>query len=206
VLNNRNRPPFAQSKRVKVHRARRLSDKLSSLPDDELRLLRKFIKDPIKPGIQQILAKPVLAEYTIQELRVALSILSGIGEVPSPDPGLIAGKVEIRERRHQPKTDSVPSVSLIDDQNSQTPYQIKPHIVQTLSMIPDEDILHLAEHIRNPTDPRSRFLMIRYHLYRFSREDLAINIASLLRLRKRPRAATRKHRTPRVSLSSPRFH
>ena len=205
-MNNRNRPPYAQSKRVKVHRARRLSDKLSSLPNDELRLLRKFINDPNQPGIQQILAKPVLAEYTIQELRVALSITSGIGEVPFPDPGIMPGTVQVRDRVLPAKTPTLPTVSIIEDQNSQSPFQIKPHIAQLLSAIPDEDFLHLAGHITNPTDPRSRFLMIRYHLYRFSREDLAINIASLLRLRRRHRFESRKRRTPRVSLSSPRFH
>ena len=205
-MHNRNRPPYAQSKRVKVYRAQRLSDKLSSLPNDELRLLRRFIKDPKEPGIQQILAKPVLAEYSIQELRVALSILSGIGEVPLPDTSVPAGKVHIRGTSFHPKMGSIPTVSLIEDQNSQTPHQLNPQIAQRLSVIPDEDFLYLADHITNPTDPRSRFLMIRYHLYRFSHEDLAINIASLLRLRRRHRTTARKQPTSRMSLSSPRFH
>jgi hypothetical protein len=205
-MHNRNRPPFAQSKRVKVHRARRLSDTLSSLPNDDLRLLRKFIKDPNEPGIQQILAKPLLAEYSIQELRVALSILSGLGEVPLPDASIPAGTVHVRDTSYHPKIDSIPTVNVIENQNSQTPHQLNPHIVQTLSAIPDEDFLYLAAHITNPTDPRSRFLLIRYHLYRYSHEDLAINIASLLRLRRRHREASQKPQRSRISLSSPRFH
>jgi hypothetical protein len=205
-VHNRNRPPYAQSKRVKVNRARELSDKLSSLPNEELRLLRRFIKDPKEPGIQQILAKPVLTEFSIQELRVALSILSGLGEVPLPDASVPAGTVHIRGTSLHPKIGSVPTVSLIENQNSQSPHQLNPQIAQRLSTIPDEDFLYLADHITNPTDPRSRFLMIRYHLYRYSHEELATNIASLLRLRRRHRAAARKERTSRLSLSSPRFH
>ncbi|MFX0168657.1 MAG: hypothetical protein ACFE89_04775 [Candidatus Hodarchaeota archaeon] len=204
-MNNRNRPPYVQSKRVKVHRARQLSDKLSSLPNDELRLLRKFINNPQAPGIQQILAKPVLAEYTIQELSVALAILSGMGEISLPAMSPPTGTVHIRDISYPPKAPSLPTVSLIDDQNSHIPHQINPQIAHTLSTLADEDFLHLAQYINNPRDPRSRFLLIRYHLYRFSREDLATTIATLLRLRRRKRFESSKSQPSRLSLTSPKF-
>ena len=203
---NRNRPPYVLSKRVKVHRAKELSDQLADLRSDDLRLLRRFIQDPKEPGIQQILAKPVLAEYTIQELQVALAMLSGVGELPPVQQLPPAGTVQLGAPIRPTKRTITPELSFISDHNWQMPSRLSPVIAQRLEKVPEDEFLWLAQHIKYPTDARSRFIMIRYHLYRFPREDLASTLATLIRLKRRGRRTTKKERTRRMSLSSPKFH
>ncbi|MFX1318893.1 MAG: hypothetical protein ACFE9D_07695 [Promethearchaeota archaeon] len=202
---DRNRPPYALAKRVKVHRARTLSDQLSSLSTDELRLLRKYTKDPKEPGIQQILAKPVLAEYTIQELRVALAMLSGAASAPAPDLLSTPGTVQMGHPFHD-HIRSRTNLSLIANQNIPLPSRYSPEIANKLQAMSDEELLHLAQHVGNPSDPRSRFLIIRYHLYKYRPEDIASTMATLLRLRRKERRPERKRRPDFQSVSTPRFH
>ncbi len=206
MVYNRNRPPFVISKRVKVHRAKQLSDRLSTLPNDELRLLRKYIKDPHLPGIQQILAKPVLAEYTLQELSVALAMLSVICDVPPPDPLSRPGTVQHAKPIRTAHSTYAPDLSLIGDQNQQIPSRFSQEIAHKLQTMPDDALMHLAQNIGKPTDPRSRFILIRYHLYEYPLEDLASTMATLLRLRRRERRPTRTRRPKVQSFSSPKFH
>ncbi|MHA2405707.1 MAG: hypothetical protein ACXACH_03025 [Candidatus Hermodarchaeia archaeon] len=202
---DRNRPPYVTSKRVKVHRARILSDKLSTLKQDELRLLRKFSRDPREPGIQQILAKPIIAEYTIQELRVAFAMLSGTAGGPAPDPLSTAGTVQMGHTSQDPFFERT-SLSLISNQNTPLPSRYTPEIATKLQTMDDEELLHLTRNIGNPSDPRSRFLLIRYHLYQYRVEDIASTLATLLRLRRQQRRPERKRRLDFKSVSSPRFH
>lgn len=201
---NRNRPPYVTSKRVKVSRARILSDKLSSLGTEELRLLRRFSKDPKEPGIQQILAKPIMARYTIQELRVAFAMLSGTASAPSPDPLSVPGTVQLGHRilEHSSQT----TLSMINNQNAPLPSRYSPEIAKVLQSMSDEELLHLAHSVGNPSDPRSRFLIIRYHLYKFPPEDIASTMATLLRLRRQESRPRQKRRPELRSVSSPRFH
>jgi hypothetical protein len=201
---NRNRPPYVTSKRVKVSRARILSDKLSALGTDELRLLRKFSKDPKEPGIQQILAKPILARYTIQELRVAFAILSGAGSAPSPEPLSVPGTVHLGHQTHEHSSSTL--LSMISNQNAPLPSRYSPEIAKTLQSMSDDELLHLAQHVGNPNDPRSRFLIIRYHLYKYRPEDIASTMATLLRLRRQERRPKQKRQPELRSVSSPRFH
>ena len=193
------------SKRVKVHRAKILSDKLSSLKQDELRLLRKFSRDPKEPGIQQILAKPIMAKYTIQELRVAFAMLSGTAGGPTPDPISAPGTVQMGHASHDAFLEKT-SLSLISNQNIPLPSRYTPEIATKLQAMEDDELLHLTRNIGNPTDPRSRFLLIRYHLYQHRLEDVASTLATLLRLRRQQRRPTRKRRPDLKSVSSPRFH
>ncbi|MFX1565290.1 MAG: hypothetical protein ACFFCH_04805 [Promethearchaeota archaeon] len=201
---NRNRPPYVTSKRVKVSRARILSDKLSVLGIDELRLLRKFSKYPKEPGIQQILAKPIMAHYTIQELRVAFAMLSGTGGVPSPEPLSAPGTVQLGPHAHEHS--SLASLSMIGNQNTPLPSRYSPEIAKTLQSMSEDELLHLARNVGNPSDPRSRFLIIRYHLYKFRPEDIASTMATLLRLRRQESRPRQKRRPELRSVSSPRFH
>lgn len=203
---DRNRPPYVLSKRVKVHRAKQLSDQLAPLPDDELRLLRRFIKDPREPGIQQILAKPLLAEYTIQELSVALAMLSGVGELSLPSPLPQGGTVQIATPGSVSRSTIPETLSLIEDQNSLVPSRLNPDIAHKLQAMPEDAFLWLARNIGNPSDPRSRFIIIRYHLYRYRHEDLASTLATLIRLNRRGRRTPSKQSTSPVSFSTPRFH
>ena len=202
---DRNRPPYVVSKRVKVHRARILSDKLSTLKQDELRLLRKFSRDPKEPGIQQILAKPIMAEYTIQELRVAFAMLSGAAGAPAPDPLSAPGTVQMGHTSHDPFLEKI-GLSLISNQNTPLPSRYSPEIAIKLQSMDDDELLHLTRNIGNPNDPRSRFIMIRYHLYQYRLEDIASTLATLLRLRRQQRRPTQKRRQDFKSVSSPRFH
>lgn len=201
---NRNRPPYVTSKRVKVSRARILSDKLSALGTDELRLLRKFSKDPKEPGIQQILAKPIMAHYTIQELRVAFAMLSGAGSALSPEPLSVPGTVQLGHQTHEHSSSTL--FSMISNQNTPLPSRYSPEIAKTLQSMSDDELLHLAQHVGNPNDPRSRFLIIRYHLYKYRPEDIASTMATLLRLRRQERRPKQKRRPELRSVSSPRFH
>ncbi|MFX0077629.1 MAG: hypothetical protein ACFE8O_00165 [Candidatus Hermodarchaeota archaeon] len=203
---NRNRPPYVLSKRVKVHRAKALSDQLANLRSDDLRLLRRFIRDPKEPGIQQILAKPVLAEYTIQELQVALAMLSGVGELPPAQQLPPAGTVQLGSPVRPTKRTISPEFSFISNHNWQMPSRLSPEIAQRLEKMPEDEFLWLAQHLRYPTDARTRFIMIRYHLYRYQPEDLASTMATLIRLKRRGRRVTKKERPSRMSLSSPKFH
>ncbi|MFX1509320.1 MAG: hypothetical protein ACFFBR_03345 [Promethearchaeota archaeon] len=201
---NRNRPPYVTSKRVKVSRARILSDKLSSLGTEELRLLRRFSKDPKEPGIQQILAKPIIARYTIQELRVAFAMLSGTASAPSPDPLSIPGTVQLGHRMFEHSSQT--TLSMISNQNTPLPSRYSPEIAKLLQSMSDEELLHLAHNVGNPSDPRSRFLIIRYHLYKFPPKDIALTLATLLRLRRQESRPRQKRRPELRSVSSPRFH
>jgi hypothetical protein len=189
-----------------VHRAKELSDQLANLRSDDLRLLRRFIRDPKEPGIQQILAKPVLAEYTIQELQVALAMLQGVGELPPTQQLPPAGTVQLGAPLRPTKRTISAEFSFISDHNWQMPSRLSPEIAQRLEKMPEDEFLWLAQHIKYPTDARSRFIMIRYHLYRFRREDLASTIATLIRLKRRGHRTIKKERTKRMSLSSPKFH
>ncbi len=202
---DRNRPPYVTSKRVKVHRARALSDKIAGLSNDELRLLRKFSKDPKEPGIQQILAKPLMDEYTIQELRVAFAMLSGAAGTPPPAPLSVPGTVQLGQSPHDLLA-SKTTLSLISNQNTPLPSRYSPAIATKLQSMSDDELLHLARNIGNPSDPRSRFLMIRHHLYQYRPEDVASTMATLLRLRRQQRRPERKRRPDFKSVSSPRFH
>ena len=202
---DRNRPPYVISKRVKVHRARALSDKLSGLSSDELRLLRKFSKYPKEPGIQQILAKPIMAQYTIQELRVAFAMLSGAASAPPPDPLSAPGTVQLGKTTHD-QFSTTPTLSMISNQNTPLSSRYYPEIATKLQSMSDDELLHLARNVGNPSDPRSRFLIIRYHLYSYRPEDVASTLATLLRLRRQQRRPQRKRRPDLRSVSSPRFH
>jgi len=202
---DRNRPPFAISKRVKVHRAKTLSDKLSMLGTEELRLLRRFSKDPQEPGIQQILAKPIMDKYTIQELRVAFAILSGAAGAPPPDPLSTPGTVQMGHLPFDHLSEKT-YLSMISNQNILLPSRYSPDIVKKLQAMSDEELLHLARHVGNPSDPRSRFLIIRYHLYQHRPEDISSTMATLLRLRRQEPSLQRKRRPDLKSVSSPRFH
>ncbi len=204
-LLDRNRPPYVIAKRVKVHRARSLSDQLSNLSSDELRLLRKYSRDPKEPGIQQILAKPVMAEYTIQELRVALAMLSGAASAPAPEPLSVPGTVQMGHPSHG-HIGLRTNLSLISNQNLPLSSRYSPEIAKKLQAMSDDELLHLAQHIGNLSDPRSRFLIIRYHLYQYHPEDIASTLASLLRLRRKQIRPERKRRPDLQSVSTPRFH
>lgn len=203
---DRNRPPYVYSKRVKVQRAKQLSNRLESLPTDELRLLKRFVNEPREPGIQQILAKPILAEYTIQELRVALAILSGVAEFSPTELYAEAGKVQYGSSLSGFRPLPTKELSLIDDQNLQTPSRLNHEIARQLSLMPEDAFLWLTQHISDPDDPRSRFIMIRYHLYRYRHKDLASTIATLIRLNQRRRQPATKQSKPQISFSSPKFH
>ncbi len=202
---DRNRPPFVISKRVKVNRAKTLSDQLSSLSADELRLLRKFSRDPKEPGIQQILAKPIIAKYTIQELRVAFAMLSGTTGAPQPDPFSAPGTVQLGYTTHD-RSLTKTNLSMISNHNIPLPSRYSAEIANKLQSMSDDELLHLARHVGNPNDPRSRFLIIRYHLYHYRREDIASTMATLLRLRRKEGRPRRKRRPDLRSVSSPRFH
>ncbi|MFW9985141.1 MAG: hypothetical protein ACFFDJ_01075 [Candidatus Odinarchaeota archaeon] len=203
---DRNRPPYVLSKPVNVHRVRKLSDQLSGLTNDDLRLLRRFLHDPREPGIQQILAKPLLAEYTIRELQVALAILSGAGAGPTPDILPDPGTVQISDLIRHSQPPPPPPISYIRDQNRLLPMRLPPEIVKALSKLTEDEFQWLAQHIGKPTDPRSRFIIIRYHLYRHRTEDIAATIAALTRLQRKRRTSHKKPPRSRMSLSSPRFH
>ncbi|MFW9831091.1 MAG: hypothetical protein ACFFD8_04900 [Candidatus Thorarchaeota archaeon] len=203
---NRNRPPYVLSKRVKVHRAKQLSDQLSALSGEDLRLLRRFAKDPREPGIQQILAKPLLAEYTIQELSVALAMLSGVSEISLPHILPTAGTVQITPHGSSSRSSFPDKLSLINNDNWLMPSRLNPHIARKLLAMPEDAFHWLANNIGNPSDPRSRFIIIRYHLYKYRREDLAATLATIIRLNRREQRTTRKSSTQRLSFSTPRFH
>jgi hypothetical protein len=98
------------------------------------------------------------------------------------------------------------SLSLISNQNIPLPSRYTPEIATKLQAMDDEELLHLTRNIGNPNDPRSRFLMIRYHLYQYHLEDIASTLATLLRLRRQQRRPERKRRPELKSVSSPRFH
>ena len=147
----------------------------------------------------------VMAEYTIQELRVALAMLSGAASAPAPDPLSTPGTVQMGSPSHD-QFGSRRTLSLISDQNIPLPSRYSPEIAIKLQAMSDDELLHLAHNVGNPSDPRSRFLIIRYHLYQYRPEDIASTMASLLRLRRKERRPVRRRRPDLQSVSSPRFH
>ena len=133
-------------------------------------------------------------------------MLSGVGAGPTPDTLPDPGTVQILELIRHSQPPSSPSISFIRDQNRQLPLRLSPEIVLALSKLAEDEFQWLAQHIGRPSDPQSRFIMIRYHLYRFRTEDIAATIAALTRLKRKKRTSPTKPPKPRMSLSSPKFH
>lgn len=196
LIHNVNRVRIGASKRIRVHRAQQLSDKLSSLSEDDLRLLKRFSEDPDQPGLSQIIAQPIIDEYTIQELRVAMAMLSGVGALPPADN--LLGTDRVRRWEQMKFEEPLPPARLpfLEDENVPiASAKITPEIAETLSAMPQDAFDWLASHIGNPVDPRSKFIMIRYHLYRYRREDIAATIATLVRLNLRLISTREEKRT-----------
>jgi hypothetical protein len=133
-------------------------------------------------------------------------MLQGVGELPPTQQLPPAGTVQLGSQAHQIRRSVAPEFSFISNHNHRMPSRLSPEIAQRLQKMPDDEFLWLAQHLRHPEDPRTRFIMIRYHLYRYNPEDLASTMATLLRLQRRSRRTRKRDRTKRMELSSPKFH
>jgi hypothetical protein len=126
------------------------------------------------------LADAVLAEYSQQELRVALAMLEGVHQLPLIENPL--GHAATRTCPTSPTKIPLPSTKVtppVDESPPMPSVQAASAIAEQLRTVPPDDLLWLAKHGSNPKDLRSRLIIIRNRLYRYRWTDLAAAIATL---------------------------
>jgi len=171
---------FEEPPEVLVRRAAELCNKLAKLSAGDLSVLRRIWETGPLKGAEKVLADAVLAEYSQQELRVALAMLGGVHQLPLVEKPL--GHDVTRTwstssaKMPLPSTKVTPTV----DESPPTPsVQAASAIAEQLRAMPQDDLLWLAKHGSNPGDLRSRLIIIRNRLYRYRWTDLAAAIATL---------------------------
>jgi hypothetical protein len=172
---------YEEPSEVLVKRAAELCNKLATLPVADLRVLRRIWETSPLKGAEKVLADALLAEYSQQELRVALAMLDGVHQLP-----LVEKPLGHDATRTWPTSPSAkmplpsPKATPPIDESPPTPsVQAASAIAEQLRAMPPDDLLWLAKHGTNPKDLRSRLIIIRNRLYRYRWTDLAAAIATL---------------------------
>jgi hypothetical protein len=171
---------FEEPPEVLVKRAAELCNKLARLSAEDLRVLRRIWETAPLKGAEKVLADAVLAEYSQQELRVALAMLGGVHQLPLVEKPLghdvtatwptLSAKLPLPSMKvTQPVDESPPMPSV----------QAASAIAEQLRALSPDDLLWLAKHGSNSKDLRSRLIIIRNRLYRYRWTDLAAAIATL---------------------------
>ena len=142
---------FEEPSGVLVKRAAELCNKLATLSPDDLRVLRRIWETGPLKGAQKIMADAVLAEYSQQELRVALAMLEGVHQLPLVEKPL--GHDATRTWRAPPSVTSLPPSKVavpVDESPPMPSAQAASEIAEHLRGIPPEDLLWLAGHGSDP--------------------------------------------------------
>jgi hypothetical protein len=171
---------FEEPPEVLVKRAAELCNKLATLSAGDLRMLRRIWETGPLKGAEKVLADAVLADYSQQELRVALAMLDGVHQLPLVENPL--GHDVTRTWPTSPAKMPLPFAKvtpLVDESPPMPSVQAASAIAEQLRAIPPDDLLWLAKHGNNPKDLRSRLIIIRNRLYRYRWTDLAAAIATL---------------------------
>jgi hypothetical protein len=171
---------FEEPPEVLVKRAAELCNKLATLSAGDLRMLRRIWETGPLKGAEKVLADAVLADYSQQELRVALAMLEGVHQLPLVEKPL--GHDVTRTWPASSAKTPLPFTKLtapIDESPPMPSVQAASAIAEQLRAIPPDDLLWLARHGNNPKDLRSRLIIIRNRLYRYRWTDLAAAIATL---------------------------
>lgn len=167
---------------VPVKRTRDLSNKLATLPKNDLVLLRRIYDTPEDPKAQAIISQALLDEHSLQELRLALAALDGVHELPLSEKPI--GYENVKPWR--PPVEQLP----LPPQRVFTPTDEAPalpsakatqEISGILTSMPASDFQWLLEHAGDPQDLRSRLLMVKYRLFKFNWEDVTATLAALQR-------------------------
>ena len=171
---------FEEPPEVLVKRAAELCNKLAKLSAEDLRVLRRIWEmGPLK-GAERVLAGAVLADYSQQELRVALAMLGGVHQLPLVEKPL--GHDVTRTWPTSSAKMPLPSIKVtppFDESPPMPSVQAASAIAEQLRAIPPDDLLWLAKHGNDSKDLRSRLIIIRNRLYRYRWTDLAAAIATL---------------------------
>lgn len=168
--------------KILATRAKNLSNTLSALSQDDLRILRRIWKKPDDKEAHKIFDKAVREEYTLQELRVALAVLDGVNELPLGERPIGFDDAQV----WQPKKRKIilPPAKISTPTNETPPLpsvKAARTIADILIAMPLEDFKWLAKHVGDPQDLRSRLIIIHNKLYSFQWEDVAATIAALHR-------------------------
>jgi hypothetical protein len=171
---------FEEPSGVLVKRAAELSNKLATLSPKDLRALRRIWETGPLRGSEKVLADAVLAEYSQQELRVALAMLEGVHQLPLTEKPL--GHDATKVWSWSPSKVPLPPTKVdspVDESPSMPSVQAAAQVVEQLRGMSPDDLLWLARHGSNPKDVRSRLIIIRNRLYRYQWTDVAAAIATL---------------------------
>jgi hypothetical protein len=188
------RVDFEEPSGVLVKRAAELSNKLAALSPKDLRALRRIWETGPLKGSEKVLADAVLADYSQQELRVALAMLEGVHQLPLAEKPL--GHDATKTWSASPLRTPLPPTRAdvpVDESPPMPSVQAASQIAEQLRAMSPEDLLWLARHGSNPKDVRSRLIIIRNRLYRYQWADVAAAIATLKGSlpRERPKQADR---------------
>jgi hypothetical protein len=171
---------FEEPPEVLVKRAAELCNKLAALSTNDLRVLRRVWETGPLKGAEKVLADAVLAEYSQQELRVALAMLEGVHQLPLVEKPLGHDTARISPASPAKMPLPPPKAYLPIDESPPMPsVQAASEIAEQLRAMSPDDLLWLAKHGSNPKDLRSRLLIIRNRLYRYRWPDVAAGIATL---------------------------
>jgi hypothetical protein len=167
---------------VPVRRTRELSNKLASLPKADLVLLRRIYDTPNDEEAKKIISSALLDDYSLQELRLALAALDGVHELPLAEKPL--GYENAKPWKPTKDTMPLPPQRLLSPSDEAPPLpsaKAAQEISDILTSIPLDDFKWLLRHYNDIQDLRSRLIIIKNRLYRYSWEDVAATIAALKR-------------------------
>lgn len=176
-------PPIIEdSSQVPVTRASELSNKLARLSKPELTLLRRIYISPDDQKAKEVIAKALLSEYSIHELRVALAALDGVHELPLSEEPL--GYAKVKPWKPHAATTPLPPLRIktpSDDTPSLPSVKATKEISSILTSMAMDDFQWLLKHYATPHDLRSRLIVIKHRLYHYRWEDVAATLAALQR-------------------------
>lgn len=167
---------------VPVKRTRDLSNKLATLPKNDLVLLRRIYDAPDDPKAQSVISQALLDEYSLQELRLALAALDGVHELPLSEKPI--GYKNVKPWRPPVEQPPLPPQRVFtptDEAPALPSAKAAQKISEILTSMPASDFQWLLEHARDPQDLRSRLLMVKYRLFKFNWEDVTATLAALQR-------------------------
>lgn len=167
---------------VPVKRTRDLSNKLATLPKNDLVLLRRIYDAPDDPKAHSVISQALLDEYSLQELRLALAALDGVHELPLSEKPI--GYENVKPWRPPIEDPPLPPQRVFtptDEAPALPSAKATREISEILTSMPASDFQWLLAHAGDPQDLRSRLLMVKYRLFKFNWEDVTATLAALQR-------------------------
>ncbi len=171
---------FETAPHVPVSRAKELSNKLAKLSEGEIQFLRQHGQKPGHEAVQRLLIKAGVKQYTLKELNTALALLAGVHKLPISEKAMDASPPELLTSPDRFVPLPPARISSPRDEAPRPPsVKVAREIAEILTSLPSEDFDWLSKNLGSPKNPRSLFIIIRYHLYRYDWHDITAVIAAL---------------------------